>query len=45
MDLSKLSQQPTYLYLNVPPTANGLILQEAVFKLETPTTTTLHRDD
>jgi hypothetical protein len=31
----------TYPYLPAPPTASGLILQEAVFKLETPSSTTL----
>jgi len=31
----------TYPYLTAPPTAHGLILQEALFKLETPTDTTL----
>jgi hypothetical protein len=31
---------PTYPYLAAPPTAQGLILQEAVFKLEIPTDTT-----
>ena len=31
----------TLVYGTAPPTANGLILQEAVFKLETPTSTTL----
>jgi hypothetical protein len=30
----------SYPYLTAPPTANGLILQEAVFKLEIPTDTT-----
>jgi hypothetical protein len=32
---------PTYPYLTAPPTAHGLILQEAVFNLRTPTSTTL----
>ena len=31
---------PEYPYLKAPPTAHGLILQEAVFKLEIPTDTT-----
>jgi hypothetical protein len=32
---------PTYPYLTAPPTADGLILQEADLRLEAPTSTTL----
>ena len=39
MDLSKLSQQPYARLSNGSATAHELILQEAVFKLETHSTT------
>jgi hypothetical protein len=37
------NNNPKYPYLTAPPTAHGLILQEAVFKLEIPTDTTTQR--
>jgi len=40
MDLSKLSQR-TSVPLKTYPTAHSLILEESVFKLKTPTSTTL----